>query len=207
MTRLLIADEYPVMREGLRVHLESQPGWSVVAEAKNGKEAVLKGAESKPDVAVLAHELSVLDGIEATRQLRVSAPSTEVLIYTIESKEEVLRGLLDAGARGVVLKSEPVSRLIEGVQTVASHKPYFAPARMEETLLKLPNAMATPLTNRERTVVRLIAEGQTTKQIARTLGISHRTAETHRAQAMRKLGIGSSATLVRYAARNGLIES
>jgi DNA-binding NarL/FixJ family response regulator len=206
MARLLIVDEYPVTREGLRVHLESQPGWSVVAEAQDGKEAVLKAAKSQPDVVILAYELPVLNGVEVTRQLRASAPRTEVLIYTIHSGEEVLRGLLDVGARGVVLKSEPVASLIEGVRTVAAHKPYFAPAGLQETLLKLPNAMALPLSDRERSVVRLVADGWTTKQIGRTLGISYRTAETHRREAMRKLGIHSTAALVRYAVRSGLTE-
>jgi DNA-binding NarL/FixJ family response regulator len=103
LTRLLIADEHPVTREGLRVHLESQPGWSVVAEANNGNDAVLTAIGTKPDVAILAYELPVLNGIEATLQLRAKAPDTEVLIFTRHNDEIVMRWLLYAGARGLVL--------------------------------------------------------------------------------------------------------
>lgn len=127
-----------------------------------------------------------------------------MLIFTAHNAENALRYCLNAGARGFVLKSEPISRLIEGVRTVAAHKPYFAPAGIEETIIKLPNALTTPLTDRERTVVRLVAEGQTNKGIARTLGIDKKTVETHRLRAMNKLALPSSAALVRYAVRNGL---
>src|SRR6476646_3692099 len=154
--RLLIADEHAVTREGLRVHLEAQPGWSVVAEARNGKDAVLKAIETKPDVAILAYELPVLDGVEATLQLRAKAPHTEVLIYTIHNGENGLRELLDAGALGFVLKTEPMSNLVEGVRAVAEHKPYFAPTGIQESVRKVANANASPLTNRERRVVQLI---------------------------------------------------
>jgi DNA-binding NarL/FixJ family response regulator len=133
LTRVLIADEHPIACEGLTVHLEAQPGWSVVAETHNGKDAVVKAIETKPDVVVLAYELPLLDGVETTRLLRAELPDTEVLIFTIHNAENVLRYCLDAGARGFVLKSEPMSRLVEGVRMVAAHKPYFAPAGIEET--------------------------------------------------------------------------
>jgi DNA-binding NarL/FixJ family response regulator len=207
LTRLLIADEHPVTREGLRVHLESQPGWSVVAEANNGNDAVLTAIGTKPDVAILAYELPVLNGIEATLQLRAKAPDTEVLIFTRHNDEIVMRWLLYAGARGLVLKSEPISSLVEGVRSVAARKPYFAPAGIQEAVLKVPNAMSTPLTDRERSVVRLIAEGQTTKQIALTLGISPKTAESHRSHVMEKLHLHSTTAIVRYAVRNRLTEA
>ena len=126
MLRILVADEHDVVRHGLSLHLEAQPNWTVVGEAADGKEAVLNALKTNPDVVVLAYELPLVNGIEATRQIRTQLPKTEVLIYTSFNVGNVLGQLVDAGARGCVLKSEPMESLTEGVRPVASRKPFFA---------------------------------------------------------------------------------
>ena len=205
MTRILIADEHAVVREGLRFHLGSQPNWEVVAEAADGKEAILKAVETKPDVAVLAFALPVVNGAEATRQIRAQLPGTEVLIFTTHNIESLLERLLEAGARGCVLKSEPIGHLIDAVQSVAAHKPYFTHmASLDEFRIRR-SGLVSPLTPRERSVVQLIAEGHSNKQAAIVLGISFKTVETHRATIMRKLELASSADLVRYAVRSQIV--
>src|SRR5690349_5886755 len=170
MLRILTADDHAVTRDGLRVHLESQPGWQVVAEATHGEEAVQKCIETNPDVVVAAYELPEVDGIEVTRRIRTDVPKTEVLIYTAYHSDNLVELLLDAGARGCVLKSEPMDRLVEGVRQVASRKSYFAgTTRADDIQKKCSNG--TFLTAREIGVVRLIVEGRTNKEVARTLGI------------------------------------
>jgi len=204
MLDILIADEHDVVRHGLRLHLEAQPNWKVVGEAGDGNEAIINAIKTNPDVVVLAYKLPVVNGIEATRQIRARLPKTEVLIYSAFNIESVLGHLLEAGAKGCVLKSEPMESLVEGIRSVASGKPYFAGLAAPIAPSKNPNGSGTQLTNREKTVVQLIAEGQTNKAVARTLGIGLKTVETHRASVMRKLALDTAAELVRYAIRNGL---
>jgi DNA-binding NarL/FixJ family response regulator len=210
MTRILIADDHEVVRSGLRSILEAQPNWEVVAEATDGKEAILKAIATKPDVAVLDYSLPVFNGVEATRQIRTRVPQTEVLVFTMHESETLMRDLLQAGARGYLLKSDAKQFLITAVQSLAAHKPFFT-SRVSETLLE--SFLTTTegdrgiLTARERTVVQLIAEGRTNKQIASVLNISLKTVETHRAAAMRKLNLTSTAAVVRYAIRNQLVEA
>jgi len=203
MLRVLIADEHEVVRHGLRIHLEAQQGWQVVGEAADGRDAIRQATEINPDVAVLAYELPMANGIDVTRQIRDRLPKTEVLIYTAYNIDSVLGHLLEA-ARGCVLKSEPMETLVEGVRTVASRKPYFAGIPLSFEALKRANGSGTPLTTRERTVVQMIADGHSNKGVANILGISLKTVETHRASVMTKLGLHSSADLVRYAVRSGL---
>jgi DNA-binding NarL/FixJ family response regulator len=149
MLRVLIADEHEVVRHGLRIHLEAQQGWQVVGEAADGKDAIRQATETDPDVAVLAYELPMANGIDVTRQIRDRLPKTEVLIYTAYNIDSVLGHLLEAGARGCVLKSEPMETLVEGVRTVASRKPYFAGIPLSFEALKRANGSGTPLTTRE----------------------------------------------------------
>jgi DNA-binding NarL/FixJ family response regulator len=210
MTRILIADDHEVVRSGLRKILEAQPNWEVVAEAGDGKEAIHKAAETRPDVAVLDYSLPLVNGIEATRQIRARLPKTEVLIFTMHDNETLIQELLKAGARGYLLKSDAKRHLIGAIESLASHKPFFT-AKVSETLLDTflarPNREGSTLTNRERGVVQLIAEGHTNKQIANILNISLKTVETHRAAIMSKLNLSSSAALVRYAIRNRIVEA
>ena len=209
MIRILIADDHEVVRSGLRKILEAQPSWEVVAEAGDGKDAITKATETKPDVAVLDYSLPLINGIEATRQIRARLPKTEVLIFTMHDNETLIQELLKAGARGYLLKSDAKRHLIGAIESLAGHKPFFT-AKVSEALLvsflARPAREGSTLTNRERGVVQLIAEGHTNKQIANILNISLKTVETHRAAIMRKLNLSSSAGLVRYAIRNKIVE-
>src|SRR5262245_44137978 len=210
MTRILIADDHDVVRSGLRQILEDQANWEVVAEASDGKDAVVKAVQVKPDVAVLDYSLPLVNGLEVTRQIRARLPKTEVLIFTMHDNETLIQELLKAGARGYLLKSDARRHLIGAIESLALHKPFFT-AKVSEALLDSyltkPHREGSSLTNRERSVVQLIAEGHTNKQIAHILDISLKTVETHRASVMRKLNLSSSAGLVRYAIRNRIVEA
>lgn len=209
MTRILIADDHEVVRSGLRSILEAQPNWEVVAEAADGKQAIAKAMETRPDVAVVDYSLPLINGIEVTRQIRRRLPKTEVLIFTMHDNEMLVGELLKAGGRGYLLKSDAKRYLLEAIENLAAHKPFFT-GKVSETLLesflKRSTRATSTLTPREREVVRLIAEGHSNKQVAGILDISIKTVETHRSAVMRKLNLSSSATLVRYAVRNKLVE-
>jgi DNA-binding NarL/FixJ family response regulator len=210
VTRILIADDHAVVRSGLRTILEAHPNWAVVAEASDGKEAISKAIEAEPDIAVIDYSLPIVNGIEVTRQIRARLPKTEVLIFTMHDNQALIEDLLKAGARGYLLKSDAKAILIGAIEALAAHKPFFT-ANVSEALLrsyvKGSKRAVSPLTNRERTVVQLIAEGHSNKEIAQLLGISRKTVETHRATVMRKLKLSSSAALVRYAIRNKIAEA
>ena len=209
MIRMLIADDHDVVRSGLRHIIEAQPNWQVVAEAGDGKEAVQKALETKPDVAVIDYSLPILNGAEATRQIRAALPRTEVLIFTMHDNETLIGELLKVGARGYLLKADARRDLIGAIEALAAHKPFFT-AKVSEALLDTylshPAREGSALTYRERGVVQLVAEGYTNKQLAGLLEIGLKTVETHRATIMRKLKLTSSAELVRYAIRNRIVE-
>ena len=210
MTRILIADDHAVVRSGVRRIIEDQPGWSVVAEATDGKDAIAQAITTKPDVAILDYRLPLIDGIEATRQIRRRVPNVEVLIFTVDDSEILLRELLEAGARGYVLKSDAGQHLISAIQALADHRPFLSGGALEvllKTFLVKAWRRDRPLTDREQSIVKLIAEGHSNRQTAAVLGLSVKTVETHRASVMRKLGFKSSAAVVRYAVRNNLIEA
>jgi DNA-binding NarL/FixJ family response regulator len=208
VTRILIADDHDVVRSGLRAILDAQEGWVVVAEAANGQEAVERAIETTPDVAILDYSLPLANGAEVTRQLRVRLPKTEVLIFTMHESEDVVLDLLSAGAKGYLLKSDARRFLIAAVDSLAAHKPFFT-GKVSEALLEtyLATNRGTILSPRERAVVQLIAEGKSNKVVGDVLAISEKTVESHRAAAMRKLNLDSTAALVRYAVRNKLVEA
>jgi DNA-binding NarL/FixJ family response regulator len=209
MLRILIADDHEVVRSGLLTILESQPNWQVVGEAGDGKAAIELAIETRPDIAVLDYSMPLINGLEATRQIRARSPKTEVLIFTMYDNETLIQDLLKAGARGYLVKSDAKRHLIGAIEALAEHKPFFT-AAISEALLDAymtPSTRARPsLTNREREIAQLIAEGYTNKQIAKLLEISLKTVETHRSAIMHKLNLPSSAALVRYAVRNQLVE-
>ena len=210
MTRILIADDHDVVRSGLRSILEARPGWEIVAEAADGKEAVKKAIETKPDVAIIDYSLPLLNGIEATRQIRKREPRTQVLIFTMHDEELLIRNVLEAGALGYLLKQDAKRHVVAAVEALAEHKPFFT-ARVSQTLLasflgKKSAASDQILSPREESVIKLIAEGHGNKEIADVLSISLKTVESHRAAALRKLNLSSTADLVRYAIRNKLVE-
>jgi len=213
MIRILLADDHDVMRRGLKELLETQDGWKVVGEASTGRQAVDVAGKTKPDVAVLDLTMPELNGLEATRQIKKILPKTEVLIFTMHENEKLIRDVLSAGALGYVLKSDAARHLVNAIEAVSQHKPFFS-AKVSETVLdgylnpgkdSSPSANE-PLTPREREIVQLLAEGKSNKEVADALGISVKTIETHRATIMRKLELKSFAEMVRYAVRNNIIQ-
>jgi len=195
----------------LRGILEERPEWRVVAEAVNGREAVELAREFQPDVMILDISMPEMNGLEATREIVRQAPGCEVLILTLHSSEQLAEELLKAGARGYILKSDAAVELVAAVDALVRHAPYLT-SKIAGMVLNgylnhgassrsSPGAILTP---RERQVVRLLAEGRPTKDVAQALGISVRTAETHRTNIMHKLGLRSIVELVRYAMQHNL---
>jgi DNA-binding NarL/FixJ family response regulator len=178
---VLIADDHEVVRRGLRALIDEQSGWQVVAEAIDGREAVAKAEEFKPDVAILDITMPSLNGLEATRQIAKLSPRTKVLILSIHESDQLIHGLLDAGARGYILKADAGRDFSE--------------------------EGFSQITGREREVVQLLAQGKSSKEIAKGLGIAFKTVETHRANLMRKLNCHSVAEIVRYAVRNHIVDA
>lgn len=213
--RILIADDHEVVRRGVRTLLESQPGWVVSGEAATGREATEKVMQLKPDVVILDISMPDLNGLEATRHIVRNLPKTKVLLLTIHESERVMADMLEAGALGYVLKSDAGESLVAAVKALRQGKPFFT-CRMSEMVLKgyLKRGMrkgegdigSRDLSPRERAVVQLLVEGKRNKEIASALGISVRTAESHRANIMRKLELHSVTELVRYAIHNKIVE-
>ena len=211
--RILVADDHQVVRTGLRALLESKSGWQVCAEAANGREAVERAGQLKPDVAVLDIGMPLLNGVEATRQIRKLSPQTEILILTMHDSELLIQEVLGAGALGYILKDDADRNLVAAVDALRHHKPYLS-SRVSESVSN-PSALdgtgfnpssRSRLTPREREVLQLLAEGKSNKEVAGILGISVKTAETHRANIMLKLDFHSVTELVRYAVRNKIIQ-
>jgi DNA-binding NarL/FixJ family response regulator len=211
--RILVADDHGLVRRGVRAILNSRHGWRVVGEATNGREAVEKAIELKPDVAVVDIGMPELDGVEVTRQIREAFPNTKVLVLTMHESDQMVRRALDAGASGYLLKSDLTDSLRQAVKAVAEGERFLAPKVSEIVLhgfLKTKGqhqqgeraGMRT--TPREIEIIRMLAEGKTNKEIAALLGIAVRTVETHRSRIMLKLGLHSLAELIHYAMRNGL---
>jgi DNA-binding NarL/FixJ family response regulator len=209
--RILVADDHQVVRTGLRTLLESKAGWQVCAEAANGREAVEKAGELHPDVAVLDIGMPLLNGVEATRQIRNVSPGTEILILSMHDSEHMIQSVLDAGARGYILKDDADRSLLAAVESLRRHKPYLSSRVSVAAVAVQMNAegMERPprrLTPREREIVQLLAEGKSNKEIATYLNISVKTAETHRANIMLKMNFHSVTELVRYAVKNKIIQ-
>lgn len=212
--RVLIADDHEVVLRGLCVIVEAQPGWRVCGEARNGREAVEKAKELKPDVVVMDFGMPKLNGLEATRQIRRALPRTEVLMLTMHESEQLVRQALAAGARGYVLKNDAGDLLVSALEHLRRHQPFFTSkvaGPVRESHLN-PAALAARqgsaghrLTPRERETVQLLAEGKSNKEIADVFGISVHTVETHRANVMHKLALRSLSELVRYALREHII--
>lgn len=207
----MIADGHDVIRRGMRTLIESQANMEIVAEAATGLEALLAARESSPDIAIIDHCLPELNGLDLAKSLKREVPRIEILIYTMHDNEELVMAMLRAGARGFVLKSDSGRQLLAAIEALSLHQPYFSSA-ISETLLdqflrSKPSSPTFGLTHREREVVQLIAEGKINKEIGEALKISVKTVETHRAAAMHKLKLRTTAELVRYAVRNNIIEA
>jgi DNA-binding NarL/FixJ family response regulator len=209
MLKILIADDHDVVRSGLRSILEVRSKWAVVAEACNGQQAIDMALQTMPDVAMLDYYMPLVDGTEATRQIRARLPRTRVLIFTMHHSQALIEELQQAGAAGFLLKSDARAHLLRAIESLAVHKSYFRTSDLDEleTALRPSGAEERSLTHREHGVLRLVVEGLTNKAIANALDISPKTVETHRASIMRKLRLSSSASLVRYAVRNGYLQA
>jgi len=206
--RILLADDHPLVREGISSVLKAHPGWEVCGEALDGRQAVQMTRELKPDIVILDLAMPVLNGLDATRQILKENEDQKVLILTMSDSEELIREVLGAGARGFVLKSDASRDLIAGVEALERHRTFFT-SRVQSILdsyfTSSDTANLPTLTNREREVLQLIAEGKTTKEVASILGCSVKTAETHRSNFMRKLHLHSVSEVVLYAVRNFII--
>ena len=207
--RVLIADDFELMREGIRALLTRQ-GWDVCDTAVTGLEAVEKVQAQRPDVAVLDITMPLLDGVEATRQIRQSNIDTEVIILTAHEDDQPIRDALDAGAKGYLFKSEAATQLVEGIKTIAAHEAFLsdrASAVLFESIRRRGLKKPKPLTTREHHILQLIAEEKSTKEIADGLGISARTVEAHRLNIMRKLSVNSVVGLIKYAIRHHMVSA
>jgi DNA-binding NarL/FixJ family response regulator len=211
--RILIADDHEVVRRGIRALLEHRPGWEVCAEAGDGREAVEKTRELKPDLVLLDIGMPNLNGIDAARQILTNAPATHILVLTMHYSQQVVREILAAGARGFLLKSDAGRDLVTAVEAVQNQRTFFT-SQVTEIVVggylnpdqKEEAPRRSRLTPREREVVQLLAEGKTSKQVAVALNLSVKTAETHRTNIMRKLDLHSVADLTLYALRNGIAQ-
>jgi DNA-binding NarL/FixJ family response regulator len=211
MVRILVADSRLVVRNGLRALIESRDDFEICAEASDGREAIDRAVRYRPDVAILDVMLPTVDCIEVTRRIREKTPATEVMIFTLDEREYAVRGAIRAGARGCVRKWEPDDRIIAAIEILARHGEFYSSPLAEQPFGPVPDPgrpaeQTAALTLREREIVSLIADGKGNKRIAHQLGISTKTVEAHRSASMRKLGAHSTAQLVRYAIRRGLIQ-
>jgi len=214
--RILVADDHDIIRRGLKQLLTAHAGWEVCAEAKTGREAVALVEQQKPDIVVMDISMPELNGLEAARQIRKLQPKTEIVILTLHFSDQLVREIVEAGVRGYIMKSDADRDLVLAVEALVNHRSFFT-SRAADMLLdgfRGVREVAEPqvpsrsrLTPREREIVQLLAEGKSSKEVAVALGISVKTAETHRANIMRKLELHSVSELVRYAVKNQIIEA
>jgi DNA-binding NarL/FixJ family response regulator len=216
--RFLVADDHDVVRNGVRTLLEEQPGWKVAAEAADGREAVEKATLVHPDVTILDLSMPELNGLEAAREILKTVP-TKVLFLTMYDSDQLIRQTLEAGARGYLLKSDAARDLVSAVDALRQNKTFFTPkvAQMllegylgrppEENEDGSNRKNGSRLTTRQNEILQLLVEGKTSRAVAVALNITVKTAETHRANIMRRLDCHSVTELVRYAIRNHIIEA
>ena len=206
--RVLLADDHVLVRQGVKSLLERE-GIQVVGEARDGQEVMQLASKHSPDVAVIDVGMPLFNGLDAARELKRIAPKTKVILLTRHDEDEYLIEALRAGAKGYVLKNQAASDLVHAIQLVCHGQVYLSPGMSSVVVnayLSKVELPVDPITSREREVLQLIAEGKSTKDIASLLGISVKTADSHRSRLMRKLDIHEVATLVRYAVRKGLVQ-
>nr|WP_249787323.1 response regulator transcription factor [Bradyrhizobium sp. BRP23] len=205
----MIADDHEIVRSGLRAIVETRSNWIVSGEATNGEQAVTLALETRPDIVIVDYSMPIINGLEVSRRLRALHIQTEVLILTMHESEELLTEAILAGIRGFLFKSDARNHLISAVEALLDGRPYFTSVLLEKLLrdyqANKQNRADMLLTSREESVVQLIAEGHTNRSISAILNLSVKTVETHRASAMRKLRMSSTAELVRYAVRKRLV--
>jgi DNA-binding NarL/FixJ family response regulator len=211
---LLVADDHELVRRGIRALIQEQPEWQIVAEAKDGRDAVTKATEFQPDVAILDITMPSLNGLDAAMQIAKLSPRTKILILTVHESDQLIRKALDAGASGYIFKTDAAFDLITAVNSLLSDKAFFTPQISQMVLNgylgkgpKASDDAPLQITAREREIVQLVAEGKHSKEVATVLDITVKTVETHRSNILRKLHCHSVSDLVRYAVRNHIIQA
>jgi two-component system, NarL family, response regulator NreC len=208
-TRILLADDHSVVRQGVRIMLERE-GFEIIGEAADGMEAVRLAEKTQPDVAIVDLSMPVMNGITAVGQIRKLSPRTKVVLLTMYTDEHHILEALRAGVKACVTKTQAVEHLIAAIKEISAGGVYLSPSvsgAVVQAYLTKSDTPFDPLTDRERLGLQLVAEGNTTKEIALVLGVAAKTAETHRVKVMEKLDIHSTAGLVRYAIRRGLVQA
>ena len=206
--RILLADDHLVFRQGLKSLLERE-GLQIIGEAADGQEAIRRARDLSPDVAVLDLAMPLLNGLDAAREIVRASPRTRPILLTMHTEDPYVMEALRAGIKGYVLKTQPSTDVVQAIQEVAHGRIYLSPGisrTVVDAYLAKTELPPDPLSPREREVLQLVAEGKTTKEIARLLGVSVKTAENHRTRILAKLDIHETAGLVRYAIRRGLIQ-
>jgi two-component system response regulator NreC len=206
--RLLLADDHALIRQGLKTLLEKQ-GYQVVGEASDGQEAIRAVEKTQPDVAIIDISMPVLNGVDAAREMKRAAPKTKVILLTQHDEGQYVTESLRAGVKGYVLKRQVAEDLVHAIKEVCRGSVYLSPSisrAVVDAYLSNTQVPVDPLSGRERQVLQLVGEGKATKDVAVHLGISVKTAESHRARLMKKLDIHETASLVRYAIRRGLVQ-
>lgn len=207
--RVVIADDHGIVRSGIRLLLETEPDLRVIGEAADGIEARDLVVRERPDLAILDVKMPGLTGLQATREIKAQAPEVQVLILSMHDDERYLFEALRAGASGYVLKSQADTDLLDAIRSVQRGEPFLSPGAQQSLIRDLLDRGApadSELTSREEEIVKLVAEANTSREIAELLHLSEKTVENHRANAMKKLGMRDRVELVRYAIRKGLIE-
>jgi DNA-binding NarL/FixJ family response regulator len=205
--RVLLADDHAIFRQGLRGLLERE-NFQIVGEAGDGREAILRATALSPDIAALDLSMPLLNGLDAAREITRASPRTRVILLTMHSEDPYVMEALRAGIKGYVLKTQAATDMVQAIQEVSRGRVYLSPGVSQAVVtayLARTELPPDPLSPREREVLQLVAEGKTTKEIAGVLGLSVKTAESHRTRIMEKLDIHATAGLVRYAIRRGLI--
>lgn len=206
---ILVADDHGLVRTGARSLLEGQPGWKVIGEAADGREAVRKAKQLQPDIVVLDIGMPGLNGLDVTRQILKILPRTKILILTMHDDQELMRRTVSAGALGYVLKSDAEEDLVSAVRALANDRTFFPVKAIRGALSgsgRRERKHTPTLSSRESEILQLLAEGKLNKQVAEILSISQRTVENHRAKIMQKLHFHSFSDLVRYAVRHKIVE-
>jgi DNA-binding NarL/FixJ family response regulator len=210
--RILIADDHEIVRQGIRALIESHPGWEVCAEAVDGREAVQKVAELKPDLIALDIGMPNLNGLDAAREILQENPKAKILFLTIYDTDQAAKTAIQIGAKGLILKSDAARELVGAIEVIQRNSTYFSPqmnqagigSDLRGSRRSLEKETLTP---RESQVIKLLAEGKSTKDVASLLNLSVKTAETHRSNIMGKLGLHSVSELVLYAVRNNIVQT
>ncbi|SCB32012.1 response regulator [Rhizobium multihospitium] len=210
MSKIIIADDHPIVRAGIRAALAHRPDWCICAEADDGEAAVQLSLEHGADIIILDHCLPIINGLEVSRQLCRKMPKISVLVYTMYEDHALVRDIMNAGARGYVLKTEEDASLLAAVEALISGKIYMS-RQVQQSIADAEESAGglddrDSLTPREREVVQFVAEGKSNKTIAGLLGVSIKTVDSHRTSSMRKLKLHTAVDLARYAIRNKLIK-